>query len=80
MVLGKSRYAGTTFRSWFAMFKMWFECCGRGDLVACGGIIIEKNISKWEKVQVVKKAPVFEKSDLCTYFLICIFCFCFIFL
>ena len=47
------------------MFNMWFECWGWDDLVACVGMVIdEKSICQWENVQAVKKAPVFEMSNL----------------
>ena len=51
------RFCGTTLRGWFSMcLKFW-------DLRVIAPIL-ENNISKWEKTEVVVKAATFEKEDL----------------
>jgi hypothetical protein len=60
---GRKTYAATTLRSWFSVFLKLWSCTGRGDLRQSAQII-ENNLSKWEKSQVVVKAKTFLKEDL----------------
>jgi len=57
------RYCGTTLRGWFSMFLKFWMYTGLGDLRQKAPIL-ENNIGKWEKAQVVVKAVTFEKDDL----------------
>ena len=57
------RFCGTTLRGWFSMFLKFWRYTGLGDLRVIAPIL-ENNISKWEKTEVVVKAATFEKEDL----------------
>ena len=57
------RFCGTTFRGLFTMFLIFWRYTGLGDLGIIAPIL-EDNISKWEKTEVVVKASTFEKEDL----------------
>lgn len=57
------RYAGTTLRGWLSIFSKFWKYSGKGDLKK-DAAVIEDNISKWEKNQVVDKANTFEMDDL----------------
>ena len=63
---GDDKYAPTTIRSKYSIFKTFWKMTGRGDLdYSCP--IIEKNIKIWAKEYEVKKALAFTKDELLPY-------------
>jgi hypothetical protein len=69
---GSPRYSGTTFRGWFSRFLKFWVYTSLGDLRKMAPIL-EDNIGKWEKSQVVVKASSFEHDDLGWLFRIAFF-------
>eukprot|EP01034_Spumella_vulgaris_P026684 gene26684-33306_t len=57
------RYAPSTLRSMFSMFKGFWLHTGRGDL-STQLLIIESNLDKWDKLHTVTKAKTFHKIEM----------------
>lgn len=56
-------YVATTLRSWKAMIDRFFEHTSKGSLDALQPLL-DANLGKWEKMQVVQKAKKFEPEEL----------------
>ena len=63
---GEHQYSATTMRSWYSMIKKYFTMVGLGALDT---LLPQLNdsLGKWEKLQTVKKARVFEKEEMARF-------------